>query len=144
MIKLTTDIKTFCLLLLFGLLSIGAIGQTQTNTLDKLDWMVGYWKGDGFGGTVEELWMPRSGNSMSGVFRLFVDGEPVFTEYLLMLQTENEIIYKVKHFSADGKPWEEKEIWIDFPLIKITENKAEFKGLLFERTDDQLQIDIEL
>ena len=47
---------------------------------------------------------------------------------------------RLKHFNNDLKGWETKDETVDFPLIKITPNKAIFEGMIFESVDEKNMI----
>lgn len=38
-------------------------------SLEQISWLEGYWEGNGFSGSCDEIWMPTMDNSKSGVFR---------------------------------------------------------------------------
>ncbi len=105
-----------------------------------LSWMVGYWKGPGLNGECDELWMPAQDNSMIGVFRYSEKGKLIFTEYMAIEEEKRKINLKVKHFSANFSPWEEKDHWVNFPLIKIEGQTAYFNGLTIQRSGDKMTI----
>jgi len=109
-------------------------------SLSELSWLTGYWKGTGLGGDCDEIWMPKHDNSMAGIFRYSREGVIVFSEYMVIEQTGESLSLKLKHFSRDLTPWEEKDVWIEFRLIKIEDNAAWFDGLTYRRTDDKLLI----
>lgn len=108
--------------------------------VEDLAWMAGYWKGTGFGGDCEELWLPPQGNSMTGIFRFVENGKLVFSEYMVLHESEGQLLLKVKHFSDDFFPWEEKEKWINFRFIKTTGQTAYFSGLTIQRDGDSMTL----
>lgn len=112
--------------------------------ITDLYWMVGYWKGPGLNGDCDELWMPAQDNSMTGVFRYSEKGKLIFTEYMAIEEEEGKINLKVKHFSADFSPWEEKDHWVNFPLIKIEGQTAYFNGLTIQRSGDKMTIKLSM
>ena len=91
------------------------------------------WMGEGFGGTVEEIWSPPFGGSMMCVFRFVVENKVKFYEIVTITETDGSLILKLKHFNSDLTGWEEKEETIDFPLVKIDEHSAFFDGFTFEK-----------
>lgn len=106
--------------------------------LDQLDWLTGYWKGAGLGGTCDEIWMPAIDNSMAGIFRYAKDGKVQFTEYLHIEEQGESLSVKLKHFNRDLSPWEEKDKWAEFKLVKIEGQTAYFDGLTYHRDEDVL------
>lgn len=105
-------------------------------TLKNLEWIAGSWKGEAFGGEVEELWAPSSGNSMMGMFKSISAGKINFYEFMIIEEIDNTMILRLKHFHHDLKGWEEKDITIDFPLVKTESNKIYFDGYTFEKIND--------
>ncbi len=106
-------------------------------TADDFHWLTGRWEGQGFGGTVEEMWNPPLGGTMVGSFRLVNEEGPEFYEFLVLMPEGKSMVYKVKHFNPNLTGWEEKEESIGFPLIKVTQDTAWFQGLTIIRTGDK-------
>ncbi|MBD8490394.1 hypothetical protein IFO69_16700 [Echinicola sp. CAU 1574] len=112
--------------------------KAAPGNLSDLNWMVGFWKGNGFGGECEELWLPQQGNSMVGIFRFIENGKLVFSEYMAILEEEGKLQLKVKHFGANFTGWEEKEEWVNFRFIKTEEQTAYFSGLTIRREGEKM------
>ncbi|WP_200974214.1 DUF6265 family protein [Echinicola sp. 20G] len=112
--------------------------KAAPGNLSDLSWMVGFWKGNGFGGECEELWLPQQGNSMVGIFRFIENGKLVFSEYMAILEEEGKLQLKVKHFWADFTGWEEKEKWVNFRFIKTEGQTAYFSGLTIRREGEKM------
>ena len=141
--------KTFllCLSILFTIPSIAQEVLTLNDgegpgkaSLDQINWLVGYWKGTGLGGDCEELWLPAADNSMTGVFRFQSSGKINFTEYMFIEESGESLTVRLKHFGRDLTPWEEKEKWIEFKLVKLENQTAYFHGITYQRKNDQLYI----
>lgn len=109
-------------------------------SLSQISWLAGYWTGTGLGGNCEELWMPSNDSSMHGIFRFATKGELNFTEYMVIEEKEGSLRVKIKHFGDGVKPWEEKERWVEFPLVKVDGQTAWFNGLTYMRKGDTLWI----
>lgn len=117
------------------------VGETSPNaTIKDVDWLAGFWVGTGLGGDCEELWLPPSGGSMQGVFRYAIAGQPIFTEYMNIVETNGSLSVKLKHYNADLSPWEEKDKWVEFRLVKLEGQTAWFNGLTYLRVGDDLLI----
>ena len=108
----------------------------QANLSDYA-WIAGSWKGEAFGGTIDEVWTPASGGSMMGSFKLVVDGKVSFYELMTITQEGESIHMRLKHFNRDLKGWEEKDETVDFPLVKAEKDKLYFSGLTFEKVDEK-------
>jgi len=142
-------------LIILGLGSV-AFGQSQhtQNTLklddpsirpkaaiENVSWLVGSWKGEAFGGTFEEVWTAASSGTMVGMFKLIHNNRPTMYEFELIVEEEGSLSVQLKHFNADLSGWEEKDKYISFPLVKLTENGAYFEGLTYLRDGpDRLKV----
>lgn len=110
-------------------------------TLADIAWLEGHWSGIGLGGLVEEVWSAPAGGSMMGMFRLLVDGAPVFYELELIVEDQGSLMLRVKHFNRDFTGWEEKEKSVDFPLVWKEGRNMHFDGVSFHpRGDDGLTV----
>lgn len=125
-------------------LTLDSTTMKQKHQLSELAWLTELWTGDGLGGTCDEIWMPQMDNAMQGIFRYSKDGKVVFTEYMIIEQLDSNISLKLKHFNKDLSPWEEKDKWITFQLIKIEETTAYFNGLTYSRKEEELTIKLNL
>jgi hypothetical protein len=141
--------KAFCsfiLLLAFSSLSFAQVkfleaGQSPGNgKVEELNWLVGYWTGPGLGGECEEVWMPAVDGHMVGTFRLWKDGQLVFSEFLNLVQDGESISLKLKHFNPDLSGWEDKEKWTTFRLVELGESAIYFHGLTLKREGEQMMI----
>ncbi|WP_090258844.1 DUF6265 family protein [Roseivirga pacifica] len=101
-------------------------------TLEQVAWIAGSWRGEAFGGQIEEVWTPPFGDSMMGSFKLVNNGKVTFYE-LCQIKAQNEtLILRLKHFDGDLIGWEEKDESMEFPLVKLEKNKAYFDQFTFE------------
>lgn len=142
-------------LLFIVLFSITAFAQTENLVkttdslapkLENIKWISGNWKGEAFGGLVEENWSEPSGGSMMATFKLINDGNVSFYEIEIIREVENSLILQLKHFDNDLKGWETKNETVDFPLIKLTATQVIFEGMSFEKVSDNemnVYVDIE-
>lgn len=107
-------------------------------SLEDLDFLVGHWEGEAFGGWAEESWGPAKGGSMLGSFRLVNGGKTVFYELLLLVERDGRPVMRVKHFNADMSPWEEGADSVDFHLLRAEGSTAWFGGLTLARVGERL------
>ncbi|MDJ0655836.1 MAG: DUF6265 family protein [Xanthomonadales bacterium] len=106
-------------------------------TLEDAAFLAGSWTGTAFGKQFETVWNPPSQGSMVGLFKLFDDQGVSFYEILLLtVDEEGALSLKVKHFTPDFIAWEEKEDFINFRLVKLSEDELHFSGLSFYRRGD--------
>jgi len=114
--------------------------QTQNkieSQLTKLNWLVGHWIGDGFGGISEEIWTRPVDGAMMGMYRHIKDGKVNFYEFMNIVEIEGKIEMRIKHFNNDLTGWEEKDKYMTFPFIKANENYFEFDGLIFHKLSEK-------
>ena len=132
-------ILTITLIITF-LISVGFCNAQTEKTLEpkleNISWISGNWKGEAFGGIVEENWSEPSGGSMMATFKLINNGKVSFYEIEIIRELENTLILQLKHFNHDLKGWETKDETVDFPLKSITSSKVEFEGMVFEKVSD--------
>jgi len=78
---------------------------------------------------------------MIGTFRQHTPTDPGFFEIMTLGQVGQRTLLRVKHFSGDFTPWEEKEEWTDFRFIEAEPDQLFFHGLtLAAEGDDGLVI----
>lgn len=109
--------------------------ESPAATLKDIAWIAGHWKCEAFGGTAEEICLPASGGSMSGIFKSVVKGKTNFYEIFSFIEENNTLILKLKHFNDNLIGWEEKGKTIDFKLVKLEKDKVYFSGLTYEKID---------
>ncbi len=124
------------------------IGLSQSSlppTLENISWISGNWKGEAFGGIVEENWSEPSGGSMMATFKLIVDNKVQFYELEVIRQVDSTLILQLKHFNQNLSGWEEKDETEDFPLVEITPDKVTFEGMYFERiSENEMNVAVDL
>jgi len=105
-------------------------------TLSGISWLAGHWRGEAFGGITEEIWTPPLGNSMMSAFKVVIDGKIKFYEFVTILEENGSLVLRLKHFHADMKGWEEKDVTQDFRLVKATPNRIYFQSFTIERVSN--------
>lgn len=109
--------------------------------LGDYTWLIGHWKGDGFGGISEEIWAPPIDGTMMGMYRHYKEGKLVFYEFLLL----NKDGLKLKHFHPDLIGWEAKDDFTTFAMVEYSAHKLVLKGLTFEKkSDTKMEIRLKL
>lgn len=139
--KILTALSILIALLTFEVtaqntLSLAENQEPPKASIEELAWIAGHWKGEAFGGIVEEIWSPPLGGSMMCVFRLVSEGKVNFYEIEVIMEVEETLILRLKHFHHDLKGWETKDETVDFPLVKIEDKKAYFDGMTFDRISE--------
>lgn len=102
-------------------------------TVEDLKWIAGHWQGEALGGRFEETWNPPLGDSMIGMFKLLNGEQTQFCELLMILPKQDSLVLRLKHFSGELVGWEEKDKYVEFPLVRVSDRVAEFAGLTFTR-----------
>lgn len=78
---------------------------------------------------------------MLGIFSLRKDGELVMWEAMELVERDGSVVLEIKHFTPEFVGWEEKDKYVSFPLVRVGDNEAWFRGLTFRRgSDDTLSI----
>ncbi|MFT6826856.1 MAG: hypothetical protein ACJAZV_000133 [Roseivirga sp.] len=136
--------KPIFLLLLFAVplslfsqntLSLGSNTSPKAN-LSQVAWIAGHWKGEAFGGITEEVWTAPLGDSMMGAFKLVVENKVEFYEICQMIQENETIMFRLKHFDGKLKGWEEKDETQDFALVKIEKDAVYFNDFTIKRISE--------
>ena len=130
------------IILLFALIPSALISQNTISLgdskspkayLSQVAWIAGHWQGEAFGGITEEVWTAPLGDSMMGSFKLVVDNKTEFYEICQMIQEDETIMFRLKHFDGKLKGWEEKDETQDFPLVKIEKDAVYFDNFTIKR-----------
>jgi len=110
-------------------------------SLGDVAWIAGQWRGEALGGVVEENWSRPFGSSMMAAFKLTVNGQVRFYELETIVEVDDTLLLRLKHFAADLHGWEARDETVDFRLVKVTEDKVYFDGMTFERVgDDEMNV----
>lgn len=112
--------------------SIPVVAQTNTKpvskiTLEDLTFISGRGTGNLGGGVIDEQWSLPAGDSMMGMFRYVKDRKAVFYEFLLIEQTAEGPVLRLKHFNPGLIGREEKAEVFSYPLVEFSENRAAFE-----------------
>ena len=73
---------------------------------------------------------------MIGFFKLMDGDDVVFYELLLLVEEQDSLSLKVKHFNADFTAWEDKPDYVTFRFVKSDDDAIHFSGISFYRIDD--------
>jgi hypothetical protein len=120
--------------LVFACCAFEAVAQGgPAARVEQMAWLQGYWEAEGLGGQVQETWMPPRDGVMLGAFRLSKPDRKGFYELFAIEEHEGSLRFAVKHFHPDWVGWEEKDRAQLFPLTRIAEGEAEFRGFVFRR-----------
>lgn len=128
------------LLLIFLLLPWVAGAQSFSAKISDLSFMSGLWAQQHKWGYMEEYWSAPNGDNMVCSYRCIKDGKVIFYEFIVIEQTDNVPVMKLRHFKPGNIGWEDKDKPYEYPLIAMSKNKAVFKArdsslvMTYERT----------
>ncbi len=117
------------ILLVLCLFSVKAQEPGKSELISELASMEGRWVGQAFGGEVEEIWTARTGNTMWGMFRVIKNGQTQLAEIEQLIEQNDSLHYRVRHFNGDFIGWEDKQDYVQFPFVRLIENGVVFDGL---------------
>ncbi len=73
------------------------------------------------------------------------DGSVNFYEFYVFAEQSGSLTQRLKHFSPMLSGWEEKEEFVDFPLVAIEDRAAYFDGLSYMlREDGELVVGVRI
>lgn len=110
--------------------------KLHTPKLGDFAWIAGQWHGEALGGKFEETWNPPMGKSMMGMFKLSKDEGISFYEILTIVEENDTVLLRLKHFDDKLVGWEEKDKSIEFPFVSVSKTEAIFNGLKFVKIDE--------
>jgi hypothetical protein len=114
---------------LFTLAGAAGPGSAQTqepSPLADMEWLSGAWSQDRGGDRLEEWWSAPVGNSMVGTFRWVRGGELWLTEQLSIKQEAGEVVFRLRHFSAEMAPWEAADDAFTYRLTSRAPGRVAF------------------
>ena len=129
-----------------GPLDPGARGAQGEVSIEDAAWLAGRWEGELFGGHAEEQWSAPADGAMMGMFRLIQGDRVGFYEFFLLREDEEHgLVLRLKHFHPDLRGWEEKDAWVEFPLVEATGDTLAFDGLVFHLAEpDRIEARLDL
>lgn len=105
--------------------------------IEALSWMTGFWEGEGLGGDAVEVIAPPAGGQMMGAFyHLKNDGALNFYEFYTFAEVGDTLVLRIKHFTPALIGWEEKDAFVEFPLVAVEDKTVYFDGLTFAMTGE--------
>ncbi len=123
----------------------------KSGDVGELSWMAGRWRGDLFGGPIEERWDRPVGGVMLGVARLGEAREKALYEFMMIEEKDGRLTMFIRHFkhrlkSLDVEP-------VEFALVESSKHKAVFEHpnpeqnvsrITYERTaKDRMQVTLD-
>lgn len=114
------------LLLTAATLASPAAADAQAASVADLDWLAGPWVLERDGSLLEEWWSAPAGNSMVGHFRWIRGGDLWLTELLSLTDETHAVVFRLRHFSAEMRPWESDDDPLTYHLTDRTDRRAVF------------------
>lgn len=103
--------------------------------IDQLGWLAGSWRGEGLGGPATEVYSLQAGTIAGHFLQENEQGGPLFYELMQIVPHEGSLVYRLRHFGASLKGWEDiTGNAVEFPLIAIESDAVYFDGMTFRRT----------
>lgn len=100
--------------------------------INDIAWLTGYWQGEIWGGQSEEVWSHPLAGSMMASFKYASEDKVKFYELITIVEQDDSLVLRLKHFSGGLKGWEEKDQFMEFKLVKLAENSAYFDGYTYQ------------
>ena len=73
--------------------------------------------------------------------KLMHDGKLSMVEIIMIIEVDGSLEVRLKHFNADFSAWEEKDEYVSFPLVRLTDDAAYFERLTYiHKAADQPQV----
>jgi hypothetical protein len=122
-----------------------------STTLADVAFLTGQWVFTGVGEQSEEFWAPPAGDCMVGTWRWVLGGKVKLFEFLMLVQEEDGIIFRMRHFDRKGVGWEDKDAPMLLTPTKVGKDEIVFDGggkdgmvrLTYKRTGDELNVLLE-
>ena len=81
--------------------------------------------------------MPASGGSMAGTFKLIVNDAATMYEFFTIVPDGESLTLRLKHFDRDLVGWEERDEYVEFPLVRLEKDAVYFAGLTYRRVGEK-------
>jgi hypothetical protein len=75
-------------------------------SLDSLAFLAGHWRGEAFGGIIEEMWLAPSGGVAQATVRLVASGKLHTIELIVVADEGDRVVMRYNHFRPDYTTWE--------------------------------------
>lgn len=104
----------------------GADGAAAKPSLEDLAWLAGTYRGEAFGGAIEEWWAPPLGGSVIGLVRLTDAGKTTSVEMLIIAEEADGIVLRLRHFGARYEPREDAPTLMH--LVEVAPGRVVFRS----------------
>ncbi|WP_404335345.1 DUF6265 family protein [Sphingomonas sp. MMS12-HWE2-04] len=115
--------------------TLAAGAKSPPAKIEQLGWLAGTWRGDGLGGAATEVYSIQAGTIAGHFLQENEQGGALFYELMQIVPRDGSLIYRLRHFGASLKGWEDVTgDAVEFPLIAIEGDAVYFDGMTFRRT----------
>ena len=122
-------LKLIAIIIMLTSLSNAGFAQIKAAKVTELAFMAGTWTQHHKWGDMEEYWGRPMGDNMVSSFRNVKDGKVTFYEFVVIEQTGDIPVMKMRHFNRGSIAWEEKDKPYLLLLVKLEKNLAGFESL---------------
>jgi len=105
-------------------------------TLADASWLVGRWVGAGPDDQNEEVWLAPQAGSILSTSRAVKSNRVEFYELTTITEENGSLVMNIKLFNADLKGWQEKDVVLRCPLVKVTPTDLYFDNLTYRKISD--------
>lgn len=98
-------------------------------SVQDLAFLAGCWMGSAGEDKLQECWAGPEGNSMIGGFRWIKGGKLWMYEVIVLVDDGEEVMFRLRHFDAEGNAWEDKDAPISARLELVEGSRAVFKDV---------------
>lgn len=100
-------------------------------SIQDMAWLEGRWCDADATRISEENWSAPRNGTMLGMYRHLIDGRPVFYELLTLVEENDSLVLRLKHFHPDLRGWEERDESTQMRLVARIAGDLYFDGLTF-------------
>ncbi|MHC5024669.1 MAG: DUF6265 family protein [Planctomycetota bacterium] len=107
----------------------GEARPESAGALADLAFMTGSWQGKVGDDRLVEQWSAAVGDSMMGSFQWIRPDGVWMYELMSIQQHEDHVLFQLRHFSRDFKPWEDPEHPVRMRLVETERGRAVFENV---------------
>lgn len=116
-----------------ALAAVGASGyktstEAASSKLEKLSWMSGTWHTQQGADDLVEIWSEPRGDSMMGMFHWVKRGKVWIYELMSIVQTDDDLVFRLRHFDRKLVPWEEKHDALTYTMKSHSDREVIFEN----------------
>ena len=101
---------------------------SANSTLSQLSWLTGTWRTTLGDDILEEIWSAPTHDSMMGVFRWIKKDRVWMNELMTITADGGGFAFRLRHFSRDMVPWEEKDAAFHYPCVSQSGSSVVFEN----------------